>query len=125
MITSYTLKLGRLEIFDDYLKAIIKEGVTISYEFQDILVEISNKHFKNKAFVYVSHRIHSYAVNPTIYLETSKIKNLIGFAVVSDDPRQKTQSQLEKVFFNKELKQFDDIASALDWKSKILQNHYA
>jgi len=36
----------------------------------------------NEAFVYITHRVNSYSVDPTIYISVSKIENLVGFAVV-------------------------------------------
>lgn len=124
MITSYQLDFGFVEIYDDYIKVTIKEGITVSPEHNDVLLEMVEKHYKNKAFVYLTHRINSYAVNPTIYLETAKIQNLVGFAVVSNDPRQKNQTRLEKAFFSKELRQFDNIESAIQWKDELLKKHY-
>ncbi|SEK23259.1 hypothetical protein SAMN04487910_0028 [Aquimarina amphilecti] len=124
MITSYILDFGLIEIYEDYIKVTINEGVTVSPEHNDVLLEMVEKHYKNKAFLYLTHRINSYAVNPTIYLETAKIENLIGFAVVSDNPIQEKQTKLEKAFFSKELKRFDDIESALQWKTELLEKYH-
>ncbi|WP_299219305.1 hypothetical protein [uncultured Aquimarina sp.] len=122
MITSYKLDFGLIEIYDDYIKVTMDEGVTVSPEHNDVLLEMVHKHYSNKAFLYVTHRINSYAVNPTIYLDTAKIHNLVGFAVVSNDPRQKIQTKLEKAFFSKEFRQFDTMESALQWKDEILKH---
>ncbi|WP_298320709.1 hypothetical protein [uncultured Aquimarina sp.] len=122
MITSYKLDFGLIEIYDDYIKVTMNEGITVSPEHNDVLLEMVRKHYKNKAFLYITHRVNSYAVNPTIYLETAKIQNLVGFAVVSNDPRQKIQTKLEKAFFNKEFRQFDTMTSALKWKDEILKH---
>ena len=113
MVTSYDFYFCHIEIYDDYVKTIMKEGVTVSPEHNNVLLHIVEKHFKNKAFGYITQRINSYAVNPTIYLETAKIKNLIGFIVVSSDPKQKMQPKVEKIFFGKEFKQFDTLEEAL------------
>ncbi|WP_299242813.1 hypothetical protein [uncultured Aquimarina sp.] len=121
MITSYQTDFGLAEIYEDYIRVIINEGVTVTPDDNNTLLEMVENHFKNKPFVYISHRINSYAVNPTVYSETVKIKNLVGLAVVSDDPRQKKQTIVEKTFFNKELRQFDDLESALLWKKQLLK----
>lgn len=123
MITSYNFYFCHIEIYEDYVKAVMKEGVTVSPEHNDVLLQIVEKHFKNKPFIYITHRINSYAVNPTIYLETAKISNMIGFAVVSADPKQKIQIKLEKTFFNKEFKQFDTLELALEWKDNIIKKY--
>ncbi len=123
MITSYNFDFCYIEIYNDYVKAVVKEGVTVSPKHNDVLIHIAERHFKNRPFVYLTHRINSYAVNPTIYLETAKIKNLIGFAVVSTDPKQIMQIKIEKIFFRKEFKQFDNIESALDWKNELMKEY--
>ncbi|EZH76028.1 hypothetical protein ATO12_04355 [Aquimarina atlantica] len=123
MITSYNFYFCHIEIYEDYVKAIMKEGITVLPEHNDVLLLITEKHFKNKPFVYITHRINSYAVNPTVYLETAKIPNVIGFAVVSADHRQKIQTKLEKAFFNKEFKQFDTLELALKWKDQMIKKY--
>ncbi|TPN82367.1 hypothetical protein [Aquimarina algicola] len=122
-IISYDFDFCHLEVYDDYVKAVMSEGITVSPEHNDILLQVVNKHFKNKSFVYITHRINSYAVNPTIYLETAKIENLAGMIVVSNDPQQKIQTKLEKVFFRKEFRQFDNMEDALEYKNLILKKN--
>ncbi len=64
---------------------IMHEGVNVSPDYNDALLQVAETYFKNKPFVYITHRINSYSVDPKIYHETSKIKSLKGFAVVSSD----------------------------------------
>ncbi len=121
MIATYNLGFCQLDIYDDYTLAVMNEGITVSPEHNDVFLKVVEKHFQNKAFVYISNRINSYSVNPAIYLETAKIKNLVGFAVVSKDPKQKMQTKVEKTFFGKEFRQFDTIEEALQWKEEIMR----
>ncbi|WP_378175812.1 hypothetical protein [Aquimarina sp. SS2-1] len=124
MITSYQFDFGLVEIYNDHIKVTMNEGIIVSPEHNDVLLEMVRKHYSNRNFVYITHRVHSYSVNPTIYLETAKIKNLAGFAVVSNDPIQKILTKLEKTFFNKEFRQFDNLESALKWKDEILEQTF-
>ncbi|GAA4272327.1 hypothetical protein U6A24_20910 [Aquimarina gracilis] len=121
MITSYDLGFGQMDIYDDYVITIMNEGIIVLPEYNDIFLKIVDKHFKNKAFVYITHRINSYSVDPTIYLETAKINNLVGFAVVSNDPIQKMQTKLEKTFFGKNFCQFNTMQDAIHWKEEIIK----
>lgn len=123
MITKYDFGFCNVEIYDDYVKVVINEGETVSPEHNETLIELANAHFKNRPFVYITHRIYSYSVNPTIYLETSKIENLVGFAVVSTNHKQKIQTKLEKAFFEKEFRQFDTMEEALSWKNEIIHKY--
>ncbi|MBA6152622.1 hypothetical protein [Gelidibacter maritimus] len=109
-----------MHIFDDYVIVIIDEGITITPKHNKELINVVETYFRNTNFVYISHRLNSYAVDPATYLETSKIKNLKGFAVVSKDYKAKSNAQVEKLFLDKPLEIFDDLIKAVSWKDSIL-----
>ncbi|GAA4272029.1 hypothetical protein U6A24_11005 [Aquimarina gracilis] len=116
----YVLDFCRVEIHDDYMLSEINEGTVIQPKHADVVVVLVEKHFKNKPWVYISNRIHSYSVNPTVYLEANKMSNLSGVAIISDKDQQKNQTKLEKIFFDKKLMCFDKLQNALEWKNSIL-----
>ncbi|WP_299254593.1 hypothetical protein [uncultured Aquimarina sp.] len=120
MIRSYNLDFCKLDVYQNYMIAVMKEGIVVSEENNSVLIKIAEKHFKKAPFVYITHRVNSYAVDPIIYIKTAEVPNLLGFAVVSNDPKQKIQTTYEKSFFKKELRQFDDIESALAWKDSLI-----
>ncbi|MBQ4821257.1 hypothetical protein [Aquimarina sp. MMG016] len=123
MITSYNFDYCTAEIYEDYIVVIINEGITVVPEHISELNFVAQKHFENKFFVYITHRINSYAIDPMTYFESNKIPNLLGFAIVSSNNRQKKQSKIEKVFTNKALQHFDTMEDALTWKNKVLKKH--
>ena len=123
MITSYNFDYCTAEIYEDYIVVIINEGITVVPEHISELNFVAQKHFENKFFVYITHRINSYAIDPMTYFESNKIPNLLGFAIVSSNNRQKKQSKIEKVFTNKALQHFDTMEDALAWKNKVLKKH--
>lgn len=104
-----------IEIYDDYIVVIMFEGITVAPNYNEVLVHISEKYFKNMYFGYITHRIHSYAVDPRIYFETSKIKNLAAFAVVSSKQIDVSNTQLEKIFLKKPFKHFFELEKAIYW----------
>lgn len=115
------LDFCNVTIFEDYIYVVMNEGITVIPEYNDILINLSDKYFKGVDFVYVTHRIHSYSVNPTIYLETSKIENLKGFVVVTSESLEENPNpKLEKLFFDKPFSIFNTLEEALIWKNKIL-----
>ncbi|WP_281990791.1 hypothetical protein [Aquimarina aggregata] len=121
MITSYNLEFCDIDVYEDYAVARIHEGMITTPENLKVFLKLIDIHYKNKPFVYISHRIHSFSINPAIHAESSKIPNLIGIAVVSEDPLQKIQTKVEKVFFKKEFKHFTTIQEALVWKDEIIK----
>jgi len=58
---------------------------------------------------------HSICKNPNIYFETSKIKNLVGFAVIVVSKPSSTSIELEKTFFKKPFRDFKNMQKAIKW----------
>jgi len=86
-----------------------------------VLVKITETYFSDKHFVYITHRLNSYSVNPQIYFETSKIENLKGFAVVSSNYKAKVNAKVEQMFFKKPFKIFTELEDAVAWVDEILE----
>lgn len=109
-----------MHIYDNYLIVVMNEGITVTPDQNQVLLNVAETYFKNKDFVYITNRLHSYSVNPSIYFETSKIKNLIGFAVVSKDYKAKSNAEVEKLFLKQPFEIFNTLEQAVDWATSIL-----
>ena len=109
-----------MHIYDHYMIVVINEGVTITPEHNSVLLNVVDTYYNNTRFVYITHRLHSYAVDPAVYKETSKIENLAGFCVVSSDYKAKRNAEIEKLFLNKPFEILDTIDEAITWSDSIL-----
>ncbi|WP_245881546.1 hypothetical protein [Xanthomarina spongicola] len=116
-----SFSFGKVTIYDNYLVFVMNEGITVTPEYNDVLVDIADTYFSNKNFVYITHRINSYSVDPNIYFKTSQIKNLIGFAVVTGDKIYRDNISLEKTFFSKPFKSFNKLEKAIEWANKLCE----
>lgn len=121
MPKTISLPFGKVSIFDEYIIAIMDEGVTLAPEHNEVLVSIANEYFENKLFGYITHRIHSYSVDPRIYIETSKIENLVAFAIVSQKEINLSNAQIEELFLQKPFKAFQKVDQAVDWVQTIIK----
>ncbi|WP_431157619.1 hypothetical protein [Winogradskyella poriferorum] len=122
MRDTLTLEFCHVSIFDNYIVVVMNEGVNLSPSDNYILLDIANDYFKDKPFVYITHRINSYSVDPQIYYETAKIKNLKGFAVVSSDYKAKRNAEVEKMFFSKPFGIFSELNEAYKWADERVQD---
>ncbi len=114
-------EFGEVNVFNNFVVAIMKEGITVIPEYNDVLIDISEKYFKGKSFGYITYRKNSYAVDPMIYLKTSEIKNLVAFAIVSvEGSLKETNVILEKRFLKKPFKHFHNIDEAKNWVNEII-----
>ena len=121
MKDSLTFDFCDITIYDNYIVVVMKEGMNITPDYNDILVGITNKYFHKQPFVYITHRIHSYSVDPKIYFETAKIRNLIGFAVVSAKYQAKVNAQIEQMFFAKPFEIFSNLDDAVKWAKALVE----
>ncbi|MEX2350399.1 MAG: hypothetical protein WD554_05925, partial [Flavobacteriaceae bacterium] len=105
-------------IYDNFLIAVMKEGITVLPKHNEVLMELANKYFKNRPFAYITNRINSYSVDPNVFKETSKIENLVAFAVVSQQELGIANASFEKVFLKKPHKSFNKLIDAIVWCEK-------
>ncbi|MCK8482067.1 hypothetical protein [Psychroserpens algicola] len=121
MTDKLTLNFCVIHIYDSYMVVTVNTGVNITSEHNEILKNVANTYFKNNPFVYITHRINSYSVDPAVYNETSKINNLVGFCVVSKNYMAKSAAQIEKLFLNKPFEIFDTLDEAIEWARSVIK----
>lgn len=100
----------------------MNEGITLTHDLIDEMVETVVPSFKGNPFVYITHRKYSYSVDPTIYISVSKIENLVGFAVVSTNQMSLSNASIEKIFLKKPFEVFTKMENSIHWANKILKN---
>tara|TARA_R110002050_G_scaffold182014_2_gene315478 strand:- start:19 stop:396 length:378 start_codon:yes stop_codon:yes gene_type:complete len=123
MVDKIRLDFGEIHVFQNFIVVFMDEGITVKPEYNPYLVDIANKYFKNRPFGYITYRIHSYAVNPLVYIETSKIKNLAAFAIVSTNGLKKSNVEIEKRFMTKPFEHFTDLDVAKKWVDSFIKSH--
>lgn len=109
-----------ITLYDSYLVNNINEGVNLLPKHNEVLVDLAKSHFQDRPFVYITHRVNSYSVDPKIYFKTSKIRNLVGFAVVSDKFKAKSNAEVEKMFFSKPFEIFGELEKAKKWAKQLV-----
>ena len=120
MIDKLNLDFSSVKLYENYMIVEMDPGVHITTKDNATLIDIADTYFKNKPFVYITNRVNSYSVDPAIYKETSKIKNLVGLCVVSKNFMAKSAAQIEKLFFDKAFEIFDTLPEAIKWAKTTL-----
>jgi len=113
------LSFCKMVFSENYVICSINEGETITAEKSNLQTEVILDHYRDNPFIYITHRIHSYSVDPSIYSETSKIETLVGFVVVSSSKSSVKNALFEKMFLNKPFEIFEDIEDAVLWADTI------
>lgn len=118
IVREYQLEIGIVQVFDDYLVTIFDEGTTLTLERAYQIIGISEIHFRNKNFGFISFRKNSYAIDPTIYTYLKELDNLKALAIVSMKEIDMHNFKIEKLFYKKHMKFFIEYDNALLWIKK-------
>ena len=121
IVREYQLDIGTVQVFEDYMVATFEEGATMTLERAYQIIGISEIHFREKNFGYISLRKNSYAVDPTIYNYLRGMENLKAFAIVSKKEIDMHNFKIEKLFYKKNMEFFIEFDNALAWVKKKLR----
>ncbi|MGH1388271.1 STAS/SEC14 domain-containing protein [Kordia sp.] len=119
-IKKYTLQIGKVEIYENYMLAQLNEGITLNIESVGEIISIAHTHFPTQPFAYITIRKNSYAVDPMLYLKVFEIENLKAIAIVSDKFIDNHNVKIEKHFFNKPMNIFKTKEEAIIWSKTYL-----
>ena len=119
-IKSYDLGYADVFVFEHYLINQIKNDVHVSLEHVEVLKHMIKENFGDRKMVYISNRLGSYSVDPLVYPEVGRIKNLLGMAIVTDSDIKIKNAKFEKVFYHKEFEIFNNFEESIVWASEIL-----
>jgi hypothetical protein len=123
IVREYELEIGKVQVFDDYMVAIFDEGATLTLERAYQIIGISEIHFRERNFGFISLRKNSYAIDPTIYTYIKELDNLKAFAIVSVKEIDMHNFKIEKLFYKKPMKFFIEFNNALKWvKRRVKAN---
>jgi hypothetical protein len=115
IVREYQLDIGKVQVYDNYMVAIFEEGATLTLERAYQIIGISEIHFREKPFGYISLRKHAYAVDPTVYSYLRELDNMRAFAIVSVKEIDMHNFKIEKLFYKKSMKFFIEYDNALAW----------
>ena len=121
VIKEYTLDIGTVLVYDNYIVANFDEGATVTLERAYQIIGISEIHFRDKKFGYISLRKNSYAIDPIIYTYLRGLENLIAFAIVSKKEIDMHNFKIEKMFYKKNMEFFIEYDNAVAWIKKRLK----
>ena len=121
--THIDIGIGFISIYKNYLIVVINQGETVTVASNKILIGLAETFYQDVNFVYITNRKNSYGVDPAVYFETKKIKNLIGFAVVSEKGIDMNNAIIEKLFFNKPFVMFKELDEAISWANKLCADY--
>ncbi|WP_209403753.1 STAS/SEC14 domain-containing protein [Pseudozobellia sp. WGM2] len=122
IVREYQLDVGKVQVYENYMVALFDEGATLTLERVYQIIGISEIHFRNKNFGYISLRKNSFAVDPTIYTYLRQLEHLKAFAIVSVKEIDMHNFKIEKLFYKKPMKFFIEYDNALKWVKRRVKS---
>lgn len=121
ILRTIELEFTHLEFHENFVVSWVKENVVLSKKQVFDLIDACSGNYERKNFVYISNRIHNYNVDPIVYINLDKGKNLAGIAIVSDKTSSLNMAQFEKTFSKIPFEIFLELENAINWTQKILK----
>lgn len=108
-------EIGKLYFYENILVFEGKEGITLSYNTGFSVLLKSLKILNTQPWVYIGHRINSYATKPIDFKYLNDIHTLKAVGTVNYSELGVLNSELESKFCTKPFQVFTDLEEAMIW----------
>jgi len=121
-IAEHDLDVGKFTYYPNFIVGEFKEGTYVTFENAIVPIQLAIELYGNdKPIVYISHRLHSYAMDPVGYKEVIDLfPNFKAFGIVAKNKRRRMIARLERLFVKKPIGVFEDMDSAMLWAEEII-----
>ena len=111
-------------MFDTFVVAELKEGLTIGYEKGEGLLEVILDHFgRSGHFGLICNRVHPFSIVPTeLYKIASLFENDPKVAIVNYTTVGKMSAEFEKRFWPFPVTLFDELEPAVAWMHATMKS---
>lgn len=124
IITTLETDIGRFDYYANMVVAEVKEGVHVTVDGGIEPLQAGAQVFGYGVnFVYISHRVNSYSIDPTGYYEAaSMFPNFKALVIVATNKRRRMLANLERLFMKRPVYVFDNLETAMKWAEEYLEN---
>ncbi|MDO5981698.1 hypothetical protein [Flavivirga spongiicola] len=126
VIKEFNHSFGSMFVFQGYMIVEINEGIVVNWEDHVKVFSNDIKKFvgtKGKDLILISNRINSYSVIASDWLKFFKNNyNLKAYLIVSNEKTANLGVMTENLFFNKKIKKFNSLYTAVNYvKSGLIE----
>lgn len=123
IITTIETDIGRFDYYSNMVVAEVKEGAHVGTDEAIEPLQAGAQVFGYGVnFVYISHRLNSYSIDPTGYYEAaSMFPNFKALAIVATNRRRRMLANLERLFMKRPIYVFSNLEDAFQWAEEYLE----
>lgn len=118
------LDFGTFYFFDNFVISEINQEVHIDWNLAKVAIDCVIGHYgTNHKIALISNRHYSYSIDPH-YWKTffSEYDFVEAYALVCYNQPENAHMAIEKLFFTKNMKTFNNLNEAIEWSSSVFQN---
>lgn len=93
---------------------IMEKDAVLSVEVAREIAQQLQSHYKDKKFILITHRKFPHEIDLNVY-KGKILKNMIGFAIVSDNPEELKRALQEQPLWNEAFTFFKKLDQAKSW----------
>lgn len=121
--TKVEFSFGRFYFFDNFLISELFEGIHFDWEkIQEVIGMIIDHYGEHPQIGHISNRIHSYSIEPQLWLNFYKQYNfIVASAIISYSDFNYMNATIEKHFAKSSLKRCFSLDEAMVWMLKLTE----
>ncbi|MEE2772801.1 MAG: hypothetical protein VX712_11340 [Bacteroidota bacterium] len=116
------LAFTTLKFYKNFVVSTVHENSNLDeseiQELKDVIID----YYQNRPFVYISNRLHSYSVNPLIYVNLVQLNLLKGICIVCEDFNRLQTANFERQFATMPFDLFQDLEEAKAWAKGLINS---
>lgn len=117
------MKINKLPYCDLIFKEthavlVMHKGSAITMQTAAEITDLLEEHYKGNKFIFITHRKFPHDIDLAVY-NGKILKNMIGFAIVSDNPEEMKRALQEQPLWNESFTFFKELKEAENWATSF------
>lgn len=123
LLVEHVFDIGKFQFYPNIILGEFAEGVHVTKANALHQIQLAQEIYGDgRPFVYMSHRLHSYSMDPVGYGEVvSMFPNFKAFAIISTNKYRRMLANLERLFIKRPIGVFHTLEDAFKWADDVLE----
>lgn len=115
-LKNQSLDFGEFYFFEKFVVGEIREETILDFTKAEYLLDIVEEYYnKNIPNYYISNKIFSYSVDPSLWAKLSPRLSDLHYLIIEKTASAKINTMFEKMFFEGQLQKFKSLDLAIQW----------
>ena len=93
---------------------VMHKDTSVTVEKSAEITSCLEEHYNGRKFIFITYRKHGHEIDLNVY-KGKILKNMIGYAIVSDNPEEMKRAYIEQPLWNEAFTFFEKLEDAEEW----------